>query len=426
MNVLVIGSGGREHALTWKIAQSPLVETIYCAPGNPGMSNHATCVGIGVNDFEDLVDLAKDKNIDLVVVGPEDPLAGGIADRFRHARIKVFGPSGAAAQLEASKVFAKRIMADYNIPTAEYAEFDSADAAIAYVKEKGAPIVIKADGLAAGKGVTVAHDLDAAISAIEEAMVGKRFGEAGARVLVEECLFGEEASILAFCDGKNVLPMATSQDHKPVFDGDAGPNTGGMGAYSPAPVVDGALFDEIAATILMPCVDGMASEGTPYTGVLYAGLMITDSGPKVIEFNCRYGDPETQVVLPRMRTDIVPVFEACCDGTLDQVTLEWHDGACVSVVMASGGYPGSYEKGKAITGIDTAEAEDGVTVFHAGTKMDGETLVTNGGRVLNVTAQGPDIAQTIAKAYDAVDKVSFDEAHFRNDIGKKALDRLQA
>lgn len=424
MNVLIIGSGGREHALAWKVAQSPLVEKVYCAPGNPGMAQVAECVDIGVNDFDALLQCAKDNAVGLTLVGPEDPLSKGITDVFAKEGLKVFGPSADAARLESSKSFAKALMAKYNIPTADYAEFTDAGEAVAYVQEKGAPIVVKADGLAAGKGVTVAQTVDEAVEAIRAAMTDKVFGDAGNRVVIEECLFGEEASILAFTDGKTVLSMATSQDHKPVFDGDKGPNTGGMGAYSPAPVVTPELFDEIQRTIMQPCVDGMAKEGTPYTGILYGGLMITEQGPKVIEFNCRFGDPETQVVLPRMKSDIIPAFLACCDGTLDQVTLEWDSGACVTVVMASGGYPGSYPKGKAITGIADAEADANVTVFHAGTKMDGEDLVTNGGRVLNVTALGADIPGAIAKAYEAVGKIAFDGAQNRSDIGQKALKRL--
>ena len=424
MNVLVVGSGGREHALTWKIAQSPLVENVYCAPGNPGMAREAACVDIGVKDFDKLLAFAKDHGVDLTLVGPEDPLASGIVDRFTEAGLKAFGPSAAAAQLEASKGFAKGLMRRYGIPTAEYAEFTDPHAAIAYVQEKGAPIVIKADGLAAGKGVTVADDIETAVNAIRAAMIDKAFGDAGSKVIVEERLVGEEASILAFTDGSTVLPMASSQDHKPVFDDDRGPNTGGMGAYSPAPVVTPELFKEIDETIMRPCVEGMAKEGAPYSGILYAGLIITETGPKVIEFNCRFGDPEIQVVLPRMKSDMAPLLIACCDGTLEGMEIEWDEGACVTVVMASGGYPKSYEKGKPITGIEEAESEEGVIVFHAGTKLSGAGLLTNGGRVLNVTATGPDIPATIEKAYRAVAKIRFDKAHYRKDIGRKALTRL--
>ncbi|NIA13628.1 MAG: phosphoribosylamine--glycine ligase [Nitrospiraceae bacterium] len=424
MNVLVVGGGGREHALVWKIAQSPLVERVYCAPGNPGIATLATCVDIGVNDFDRLIPFVKEHDIALTVVGPEVPLTRGIADRFAEEGLKVFGPSAGAAQLEGSKAFAKDLMRRYNIPTAAYAEFDDADAAIAYVEEQGAPIVVKADGLAAGKGVTVARTIDEAVGAIREAMTDRVFGDAGAKVVIEECLVGEEASILAFSDGATVVPMVASQDHKPVDDGDRGPNTGGMGAYSPAPVVSAALLDEVERTVLRPCIEGMDRDGHPYKGILYAGLMISENGPKVVEFNVRFGDPETQVVLPRMTSDLVPVFLACCDGTLADAAVEWDDGACVTVVMASGGYPKTYEKGKTITGIEAAEREEGVTVFHAGTKLADGQLVTNGGRVLNVTASGPDVASTIAKAYRAVEQIAFDKAHHRTDIGQKALARL--
>ena len=425
MNVLVVGSGGREHALAWKISQSPKVNTVYCAPGNPGMAQVAECVDMGANEFRRLAAFAKGHNVGLVVVGPEDPLAKGIVDLFAAEGLTVFGPSAAAAQLEGSKSFAKRLMAKYDIPTAAYAEFTDPEEAIAYIRKQGAPIVIKADGLAAGKGVTVAHDVDTAVAAVRAAMSDRVFGDAGEKVIVEECLVGEEASILAFTDGKTVLPLAHSQDHKPVNDGDTGPNTGGMGAYSPAPVITPELFKVIECTILRPCVDGMAQDGTPYRGLLYAGLMITESGPKVIEFNCRFGDPETQVVLPRMKSDIMPAFLACCDGTLDKIQLNWTDSACVTVVMASGGYPGPYAKGKIITGTEIADSDPRVTVFHAGTKQADAGLVTNGGRILNVTAMAPDIAAAIEKAYDAVAKIHFDGAHYRTDIGKKALDRLE-
>ena len=424
MNVLVVGGGGREHALVWKIAQSPKVEKVYCAPGNAGIEQIAECVPIGVNDLDALAVFAHAHRVDLTVVGPEEPLSRGIADRFRKEGLRVFGPSQQAARLESSKAFAKRIMSRYGIPTARYAEFSHPDGAAAYVREHGAPIVIKADGLAAGKGVTVARTVEEALAAIDAAMVKKAFGEAGAQIVVEEFLVGEEASILAFTDGTTVLPMEASQDHKAVFDGDAGPNTGGMGAYSPAPVVSDSLFEEVTRTILEPCVRGMAAEGSPYTGCLYAGIMVTESGPKVVEFNCRFGDPETQVVLPRMKTDVVLPLEACCTGTLHDVRLEWLDVACVTVVMASGGYPGPYEKGKPIAGIEQAEADGRAVVFHAGTRRADKRLVTDGGRVLNVTATGPDIPSAIRNAYSAVRRVHFDGAHYRTDIGRKAIRHL--
>jgi phosphoribosylamine--glycine ligase len=423
VNVLIVGGGGREHVLTWKIAQSVLVKNLFCVPGSPGIASYAECVNIGVEDFDAIEALCKEKGIELLVVGPEAPLAAGLADRFVDSNVKVFGPNAAAAQLEGSKVFAKQLMDRHDIPTAVYQEFTEADSAIAYIQEQGAPIVIKADGLAAGKGVVVAHTVEEATEAVNAMMCDKVFGESGAKIVVEECLVGEEASILAFTDGTSIVPMVTSQDHKPIFDGDKGPNTGGMGAYSPAPVVTPDLFEQIEREILKPCVDGMAADGYPYCGVVYAGLMITSDGPKVIEFNCRFGDPECQVVLPRLQTDIVPVLLACCENTLDKVELDWDGNACVSVVMASAGYPGSYEKGKPITGIAEAEA-DGAIVFQAGTGGTPEALVTNGGRVLNVTALGDGIPDAIEKAYAAVEKVSFEGAQHRTDIGKKALARL--
>ncbi len=425
MKVLVIGSGGREHALVWKIAQSPLVEKVYGAPGNPGMASLAERVNLPVSDFEGLADFAEAKTIDLTVVGPEDPLAAGIVDFFQDRGLTVFGPTAAAAQLEGSKAFAKDLMRRYDIPTSDYAQFDTSQEAIAHVHEHGAPIVVKADGLAAGKGVTVAQTVDEAVDAIHEIMDERVFGEAGARVIIEECLLGEEASIFAFSDSATILPLVASQDHKPALDGDLGPNTGGMGAYAPAPVITPSLYAEIEATVLQPCVDGLAKDGHPYTGLLYAGLMITDDGPKVIEFNCRFGDPETQVVLPLMASDIVPIMLACCDGTLAERTVETREGACVSVVMASGGYPKSYEKGKVITGIAEADADADLVVFHAGTQTSDEGLLTNGGRVLGVTALGTDIPSAIAKAYEGVAKIDFDGAQYRSDIGGRALERLK-
>ena len=426
MKILVIGSGGREHALAWKIAQSPLVSKVYGAPGNPGIAGleKGVCVPLAVDDFAGIKAFVEQKEIDLTVVGPEDPLTKGLVDYLEEGGDRAFGPSAGAAQLEASKAFAKAFMERHHIPTAACAVFDDPAAAAAYVREKGAPIVIKADGLAAGKGVTVAMDVDAALRAIDEAMVRHAFGSAGARVVVEEFMAGEEASILAFCDGKTVVPMASSQDHKAVFDGDQGPNTGGMGAYSPAPVVTPELEKSILETVLEPVVRGMAEEGHPYRGILYAGLMITDGGPKVVEFNVRFGDPETQVVLPRMKTDLVQVMLACCEGRLDGEVIEYHEAPCVTVVMASGGYPGNYVKGKPISGIGDAETEPGVCVFHAGTKLENGELLTAGGRVLNVTATGEGLPETIAKAYRAVKRIQFEGAQYRNDIGGKALKRL--
>ncbi|GMW02483.1 MAG: phosphoribosylamine--glycine ligase [Candidatus Hydrogenedentota bacterium] len=421
VNVLIVGSGGREHALAWKLQQSPIVGKLYCAPGNAGIANVAECVPIGVNDFDTLIAFAREKDIGLTVVGPEDPLTRGIVDAFEKEGLVAFGPSAKAAQLEGSKAFAKQMMAQWGIPTAAYAEFTKADKAVAYIQERGVPIVIKADGLAAGKGVTVAHTVDEAIGAIHAAMSDRVFGDAGAKVVVEECLVGEEASILALSDGTTIMALLPSQDHKAAFDNDEGPNTGGMGAYAPAPVVTDDLKLEIQRTILEPCIAGMNAMGIPFKGVLYAGLMITKEGPKVIEFNCRFGDPETQVTLPQLKGDLLPLLLACCTGTLDQHPLEWEGGACVSVVMASPGYPGEYPKGLPIEGIDRAELGGNAMVFHAGTAVKNGQLVTNGGRVLNVTALGDGIAQAIDKAYKAVNCIEFKNAHFRRDIGKKAL-----
>jgi len=423
MNVLLVGSGGREHAMAWKLSQSPLLGQLYCAPGNPGMERHGKCVPIDAMDLDRLIEFAREHDVALTVVGPENPLAAGIVDRFEKAGLRAFGPSAAAARIESSKAFAKDLMARYGIPTARYAEFTDAHAAREYVKQQGAPIVIKADGLAAGKGVTVAMTVAEAIAAIDQSMVDSAFGAAGQRIVIEEFLEGEEASIFALSDGNAILPLVTAQDHKRVNDGDQGPNTGGMGAYSPAPIITRALFDEIEERVLRPAIDGMAEDGHPYRGVLYAGLIITRDGPKVIEFNCRFGDPETQVVLPRMKSDLLPLLDACAHGGLENHGVHWHEGACVTVVMASGGYPGTFVKGKVITGIEDAEKLEGVTVFHAGTKRESNTLLTNGGRVLNVTATGSDIAATIARAYEAVDRIHFEGAHVRRDIGHRALNR---
>lgn len=423
MNVLIVGGGGREHVLAWKIAQSPLVNEVFCAPGNPGIGQVATCVDIAVSDHDGLVDFAKAQGIGLTVVGPEAPLVAGLVDRLEQAGLQAFGPRAGAAQLEGSKRFAKDFMARHAIPTAAYREFDDPGEAAAYVRAHGTPIVIKADGLAAGKGVTVAHTIDDAEAAIRASMVEGVFGAAGSRVVVEEFLEGEEASILALTDGHTIVPLLPSQDHKPALDGDRGPNTGGMGAYAPAPLVTEALSREIMDRILQPCVEGMAGDGVPYRGVLYAGLMIGPSGPKVVEFNCRFGDPEVQVVLPLLESDLVPHLLACCEARLGDSALKWSTGGCVTVVMASGGYPGSYETGKAISGIAEAESEHGALVFHAGTKRAGGGLVTGGGRVLNVTARGAGIADAIENAYAAVRAIHFDGAHYRTDIGRKALAR---
>ena len=423
MKVLVIGGGGREHALVWKMAQSPLVDALYCAPGNPGIAQLAECVHIAADEIDVLLDFARAEQIDLTVVGPEVPLTLGIVDRFQAAGLEIFGPNQAAARIEGSKSFSKDLMQKYGIPTAAYETFTDRDAAVAYIKAQGAPIVVKADGLAAGKGVVVAMTEAQAITAIDDIMLDKVFGAAGSSVVIEEFMAGEEASFFAFTDGKNILPLASSQDHKRIFDNDEGPNTGGMGAYSPAPVVTAALHDEIVATIVRPTIAGMASEGCPYSGILYVGLMIRDGKPRVVEYNARFGDPEAQPLLMRMKSDIVPVLQACARGDLRQDAIEWHDKAAVCVVMASGGYPAAYEKGFEILGLDEAAALDDVVVFHAGTSLEAGKVVNTGGRVLGVTGLGGTVAEAIANAYRAAAKITWQGAQYRRDIGKKALNR---
>jgi phosphoribosylamine---glycine ligase len=421
MRVLVVGGGGREHALVWKIAQSPKVTKIYCAPGNAGISEQATIVPIKANDLNGLLQFSLKEKIDLTVVGPEDPLTQGIVDLFELKSLFIFGANKKAAEIEGSKAFAKEMMKKYNIPTASYEVFHNRDEAVKYIREQGAPIVVKADGLAAGKGVIVCKTVEEAIQSVDRIMVEKIFGEAGNRVVIEEYLVGEEASYIAFTDGKAILPMASSQDHKPVFDGDQGPNTGGMGAYSPAPVVKDEVHEKIIEKILRPIIYGMGEEGRLYKGVLYAGLMIQDGHPKVLEFNARFGDPETQPVLMRMKGDIVPILEACMKGSLSQHKIEWDNRASVCVVMASKGYPGDYEKGKVIGGLKEVSRMEGVFVFHAGTALKDGQMITNGGRVLGVTGLGEDIPRAIARTYQAVKKISWDGAHYRTDIGQKAL-----
>ncbi len=424
MKILVIGGGGREHALCWKFAQSPLVEKVYCAPGNAGIAQDAECVPIGVNDFEALADFAEKEDITFTIVGPEDPLARGIVDYFEKKGLKIFGPTAKAAQIEGSKVFAKELMAKYNIPTAPFEVFDDPEKAMAYVEKKGAPIVVKADGLAAGKGVIVCHSLEEAREAIRKIMVEKAFGEAGNRVVIEECLFGEEASFMILTDGETLLPLPTSQDHKPLLDDDKGPNTGGMGAYSPAPVVTEELSETIMEKIMRPVIEGLAREGIPYRGVLYAGLMIADGKPYVLEFNCRFGDPECQPLMMRIKSDLAALIKDALEGRLSGKTLEIDDRAAVCVVMASGGYPGKYEKGKVIYGLEEAEKIPGVKVFHAGTAKRDDKYVTNGGRVLGVTALAADIPEAIDLAYEAVEKIHWEGVHYRKDIGAKALKHL--
>ena len=423
MDILVIGSGGREHTLAWKLAQSQRVETIYAIPGNPGMEKIAQCVSeISITDNDALVAFAKQKNIGLVVVGPEVPLANGVVDAMSAAGIQAFGPTKAAAEIEGSKAFSKELMKKYGIPTARYEVFTEAEAARAYVRKEGAPIVIKADGLAAGKGVIVALSLDEALAAVDEIMCDKTFGSAGSRVVIEECLIGEEASLLAFTDGETIIPMVSSQDHKRAFDGDQGPNTGGMGTYAPAPVVTAPLLAKIQQEILDPTVKAMQQEGRRYIGCLYAGLMITEDGPKVIEFNARFGDPETQVVLPLLEGDLAEIMTACIEGRLKEVDFSWKEGAAVCVVLAAGGYPKEYIKGDVISGLDVAEAT-GALVFHAGTAKKGEAVVTDGGRVLGVTAAATNIKEAVKAAYQGVDKISFKNMQYRTDIAYRALQR---
>lgn len=421
MKVLVVGGGGREHALVWKIAQSPRVSKVFCAPGNAGIAQQATLVSINANDLNDLLDFALKERVDLTVVGPEEPLTRGIVDLFESKGLTIFGANQKAAELEGSKAFAKRMMKTYHIPTASYEVFEDRQQAIQYVREQGAPIVVKADGLAAGKGVILCKTVEDALEAIDQMMVKKIFGEAGRRVVIEEYLVGEEASYIALTDGKAILPLASSQDHKAVYDGDEGPNTGGMGAYSPAPVVTEEVNQRIVEKILRPVIQGMAEEGRPYKGVIYAGLMIHNGQPKVLEFNARFGDPETQPVLMRMKGDIVPFLLACIEGTLSQCKMEWDDRASVCVVMASKGYPGNYEKGKIIRGLDEVSRLEDIFVFHAGTALKEGQTVTSGGRVLGVTGLGENIPRAIEKTYQAVQKISWEGVHYRRDIGKKAL-----
>lgn len=419
MKVLVVGSGGREHALCWKIAQRPGTE-VYVAPGNIGMVDVATLVNIKVDDIAGLVDFAKAEGIDLTVVGPELPLTLGIVDAFQEAGLACFGPNKAAAKLEGSKAFSKELMKKYGIPTAAFDTFTDVDKAKAFVDEIGVPCVVKADGLAAGKGVIICMTREEADKAIEDMLTDHAFGDASATIVIEEYMVGPEVSVLAFADGKTVLPMVSAQDHKRIFDGDKGPNTGGMGAYSPAPVYTEALSAEVNKTIIEPTIAAMAAEGTPFTGILYTGLMLTEKGPRVLEYNVRFGDPETQPIMVRMKSDIVALFQACVDGKLDEATLEWHDEAAVCVIMASGGYPASSEKGVPIHGLDDIAAEEAI-VFHSGTaEKDGE-IVTNGGRVLGVTAKDATIKGAIDKAYAAVEKINFDHMQFRRDIGARAL-----
>ena len=422
MKVLVVGSGGREHALCWAIAKSKKLQKLFCAPGNGGIAQVCECVDISAEDISGIVNFAKLEKIGLVVVGPEAPLVAGMADCLEDAGIKVFGPSAEAAMIEGSKGMMKDLCAKYDIPTATYARFDECNAAKEYIRAHGAPIVVKADGLAAGKGVIICRNENEAYAAIDHIMIEDAFGDAGAEVVIEEFMTGEEASFFALVDGKHSLPLVAAQDHKAVGEGDEGPNTGGMGAYSPAPVVDKAMAKTIMETIIEPTIRGMAADGTPYKGVLFAGLMITGEGPKLIEYNCRFGDPECQALMVRLESDLLEVLLAAVAGELDKVELKWSSNAALTVVMAVNGYPGSYEKGSEIKGIDDAEA-GGAVVFHAGTKTDGEKILANGGRVLNVTALAPGVAKAKEKAYDAVAKIDWPEGFCRGDIGWRAIDR---
>ncbi|MBC7195818.1 MAG: phosphoribosylamine--glycine ligase [Deferribacterales bacterium] len=426
MNILLIGSGGREHAIAWKLSQNENIKNIFCAPGNGGTAKENKCqnVDIKVTDFDRLIQFAKENDIYMTVVGPEDPLALGIVDRFESEGLKIFGPNKMAAKIEASKAFCKEIMVSANIPTAFYGEFTDFESAKKYVLEKGAPIVVKADGLAAGKGVTVAATVEEAIDALKEIFIDKIFGDAGNKVVIEEFLKGEEASFLAFTDGLTVIPMVSSQDHKPVYDNDKGPNTGGMGAYSPAPVMTEKLYNFALNKIAYPLVEELKKRNIVYKGIIYAGLMIDGEDVKVLEFNCRFGDPETQPLLMRLESDLLEIFDACINQNLKEIKINWYSEPTVCVVMASGGYPKDYKKGYEITGIDSAEQLGNVKVFHAGTKLENEKVLTNGGRVLAVTARGKDLKSTIKLAYSAVEKINFKDMHFRKDIAQKALRRL--
>ena len=423
MKVLVIGSGGREHALVWKIAQSPLVEKVYCAPGNPGIGTMAENVDIKVDDLPGLLSFAKKEGIALTVVGPELPLSLGIVDLFEEYGLKIFGARKNAAIIEASKAFSKDLMKKYNVPTAAYEVFTEVEPAVSFIDRTGVPIVIKADGLAAAKGVIIAQTRDEAVAAVTDMLSGNAFGSAGSRVVIEEFLKGEEASFLAFTDGKNIIPLASAQDHKAVFDGDAGPNTGGMGAYSPAPVVTAAIHEKAMQEVMRRTVDGMAAEGRPYRGVLYAGLMIDGENVKTLEFNARFGDPECQPLLMRMKSDIVPILMAVAEKDISQVEIEWHDKAAVCVVMAAEGYPGDYPRGDEICGLDEAAKIGDLFVFHAGTALAKGRFVTNGGRVLGVTALGGTVKEAIERAYQGVSLISWRGVHYRKDIGKRALAR---
>ena len=418
MKILIVGSGGREHAIAAAAAKSPKAEKIYCAPGNAGIAALAECVPIKVNEFEKIASFAKEKAVDLVIVGSEDPLAGGLVDILEEAGIRAFGPRKNAAILEGSKAFSKDLMKKYQIPTAAYETFEDAKAAEEYLEKADYPVVLKADGLSLGKGVLICKTKEEALAGVKEIMLDKHFGTAGNRMVVEEFLTGREVSVLSFVDGKTIRIMTSAQDHKRACDGDQGLNTGGMGTFSPSPFYTKEVDEFCRKYIYQPTVDAMAAEGRPFQGIIFFGLMLTEKGPKVLEYNARFGDPEAQVVLPRMKNDIVDVFEACIDGTLDQIDLQFEDNAAVCVVLASGGYPVSYEKGFPIEGLENLKGRDGVYVFHAGTRKENGRFVTNGGRVLGVTATGPDLKAARANAYEAVKQVTFEKAYCRSDLGK--------
>ena len=419
MKVLVVGSGGREHAICWKLLQSPKVDKLYCAPGTAGIGELAELVPIGAMEFDKLVDFAKSEGIDFTVVGMDDPLVGGIVDRFESEGLKVFGPKANAAIIEGSKAFSKELMKKYNIPTAGYETFDDYDKAVEYVKNGDFPVVLKADGLALGKGVLICNTLDEALEGLNTIMVDKKFGESGNKVVIEEFLTGQEMSVLSFCDGKTIVPMVSAQDHKRALDGDKGLNTGGMGTFSPSRVYTPELAKECMETIFKPTVDALNKEGRTFKGIIFFGLMLTPKGMKVIEYNARFGDPETQVVLPRLKSDLMEIFEACVDGTLDQVNVEWEDNGTACVVLASGGYPEKYTKGYEITGLEDAKKADNIVVFHAGTALKDGKFVTNGGRVLGITGIGKNLDEAIKIAYEGVKLVDFKDKHFRTDIGVK-------
>ncbi|MBT9130881.1 MAG: Phosphoribosylamine--glycine ligase [candidate division WS2 bacterium] len=421
MKVMVVGSGGREHTLIWKIKQSPLVREIYCAPGNAGISKEATCVPIPVEDIQGLLNFALNRGIDLTVVGPEAPLVSGIVDTFTEKGLKIFGPSQKASQLEGSKVFAKEIMNKYGIPTARSEVFTNSSLALSYIHKIGVPIVVKAEGLAAGKGVVVAHTQTEATQAVQNIMERKLFGEAGNRMVIEEYLEGEEVSVMSLTDSKDVRLLASAQDYKRVFDGDRGPNTGGMGAYSPAPVLTTYLTRRVKKEIFIPLIKGLNEEGIVYKGVIYAGLMITKTGPKVLEFNARFGDPECQVVILRLKNDLIPLLLATLEGSLNQIRLRWSTNHALCVVLSSGGYPESFEKGKTINGLEIAESLTGVKIFHSGTTLIGKKIVSSGGRVLGITGMGSTLKTAFVRAYSGVKAVSFEKAHYRKDIGYRAF-----